>query len=149
MTSKSKSIRLALKDFDAIPQHLIPAAGAQPHVPEISVSLTKLMHHMFIDTFDDGRSGDQGYMDLYGPMFAAGRSLRVRGNGLGSHKEAKVGESQPLRESLLSVVSSRPLRHHILRSSRPTDRRTSSPRRSDGDCKTNRCRQHARLSLCQ
>jgi len=89
----NKTLALELNNFLPIPTDLRSPADQNTPVAEIRVNLPDLFHQLYLDTYGNTPPARNPINHLYLPMLAAGRPLRFQPNGLGSHKEARIGES--------------------------------------------------------
>lgn len=88
-----KTIKLKLNQFNCVPNSLLlqPYFASIP-VSEIEIRFESLCHHMFLDTYGEPAPNPNPLYSLYSPRIMPGKELRLRGDGLGSHKEARIGE---------------------------------------------------------
>lgn len=62
------------------------------HTPEIEVKFASICHHMYLDIRGVSVPRPNPLFSDYSRFLMPGRTLRFRSNGLGSHKEVRVGE---------------------------------------------------------
>ncbi|MEW6441876.1 MAG: hypothetical protein AB1640_13155 [bacterium] len=87
-----KILGLELKNFAQVPNKLRDNPSKNHPSNQIGANLGTVCHHLYLDTYGIAPPDPNPAYCLYSPMFTADPRLRVIRNGLGSHKEAKVGE---------------------------------------------------------
>ncbi len=94
----NKTVLLGLNAFPpgSIPSSLtttINGNAAQTPVDTLEVSLTRLCHHMFLDTRGQLPPRPNPFFSFYKGFVTSGLPLEFVEGGLGSHKEARIAES--------------------------------------------------------
>jgi hypothetical protein len=89
-----KTIKVSLKNFPVIP-NLLRKTSTTPK-DEIDVDLNSLFHHLYLDTYGDAPPNPNPAYGLYSTLVTNESEFRFKKHGLGSHKEAKVGERNKL-----------------------------------------------------
>ena len=84
-----RDLPLGLNNFAPIPPMLLDPS-TNTAVDDIEVDLTELFHIWYLDTYGPVPKPNPVY-NLYAPMLTTDKQLRLSGDGLGTHKEPKVG----------------------------------------------------------
>ena len=87
-----RNILLGLNQFVHVPTSLRTAPNINSAKGQIEIDIPQVCHHLYLDTYGYTPPDPNPAYGLYAPMFTSGPELRVTGEGLGSHKEAKIGE---------------------------------------------------------
>ncbi|MBE9003883.1 hypothetical protein IQ259_02265 [Fortiea sp. LEGE XX443] len=92
-----RTLKLNLNNFDPIPESLAESLPLLPnfsdHVDFLEVDLCELFHHLYLDNYGQNVPNPNPIHQLYINMLTDEDEFCFRGDGLGSHKEAKIGES--------------------------------------------------------
>ena len=88
----NKTVALKLRNFRPIPPGLQSQTNARRPANQLRVSLPDLFHHLYLDSYGRTPPTPNPFNYLYPPMLARGTALRFLRDGLGSHKEARIGE---------------------------------------------------------
>lgn len=86
--------RTVLLGLNKVPQ--VPASLQQANTPldKVDVSISKLSHHMFLDTHGDDQRGKPKLLAAHNAsLITATKALEFMDHALGTHKEAKVAEN--------------------------------------------------------
>lgn len=88
----SKTLQLNLSDFQNVPHTLSQPGNPGMHTSEIEVKFASICHQMYLDIRGASVPRPNPLFSDYSRFLMPDRALRFRSNGLGSHKEIRVGE---------------------------------------------------------
>src|SRR4051794_18732293 len=92
ITPLEKVLRLELNNFPCVPIKLRTDPAVDSAVREVKVKLANIWHQHFLDTYGAIPSLPSVETVFYESLLLTDPYFRFRGNGLGAHKEAKIGE---------------------------------------------------------
>lgn len=92
-----RTLKLQLNNFDTIPESLAESLplfdDLTDPVDSLEVDLYELFHHLYLDNYQQNVPDPNPVYQLYINMLTDEEEFCFKGDGLGSHKEAKIGES--------------------------------------------------------